>query len=190
MFAERLSQQPEHVKPRYGAACFADLPQTLIHLLTGQGAPALAPEILNGLAPTYDQVILILVDAFGWRFFERYQEDHPFLTEIAKAGVVARLTSQFPSTTAAHVTCIHTGLTPGQSGVHEWQYYEPQLDHMITPLLFSFAGELTGRRYKRQASTPDSFTLQRQSIPAYSNMGSRLMFFNRLALPTRPTRSR
>jgi len=143
VFAERLSQQPEVVKPRYGAACFADLPQTLFHLLTGQGAPALAPEILNGLAPTYDKVILILVDAFGWRFFERYQEDHPFLTEIAKEGVVARLTSQFPSTTAAHVTCIHTGLTPGQSGVYEWQYYEPQLDLMITPLLFSFAGELT-----------------------------------------------
>jgi predicted AlkP superfamily pyrophosphatase or phosphodiesterase len=79
------------------------------------------------------------VDAFGWRFFERFQ-DAPILQRIAKHGSIEKLTSQFPSTTAAHVTTIHTGWNVGQSGVHEWQYYEPQVDAIITPLLFSYSG--------------------------------------------------
>ena len=84
--------------------------------------------------------MLILLDGFGWRFFEKVVEAYPALRRFAAADGVAKLTAQFPSTTAAHITCLHTGLEVGQSGVYEWQYYEPQLDAIITPLLFSYAG--------------------------------------------------
>ncbi|MDM8527592.1 alkaline phosphatase family protein, partial [Anaerolineales bacterium HSG24] len=89
----------------------------------------------------YDKVILVFVDAFGWRFFDQYRNRLPILAQFSQHGKVAKLTSQFPSTTAAHVTCIHTGLNNGQSGVYEWYYYEPLLDEIITPLYFSFAGD-------------------------------------------------
>jgi predicted AlkP superfamily pyrophosphatase or phosphodiesterase len=83
----------------------------------------------------------VFADAFGWRFFEQYQQRSPFLRRVAEQGLVSKLTSQFPSTTAAHVTTIHTGLPVGESGVYEWYYYEPLLDSMIAPLLFSYAGD-------------------------------------------------
>jgi predicted AlkP superfamily pyrophosphatase or phosphodiesterase len=114
----------QFIRPRYDQGGFASIPSRI------QDAFASAK---------YDAVVLFLVDGFGWRFFERFQ-DAPFLKRMARQGRVEKLISQFPSTTAAHVTTIHSGLTVGQSGVYEWYYYEPQLDQIIAPLLFSHAG--------------------------------------------------
>ena len=62
--------------------------------------------------------------------------------------------SQFPSTTASHVTCLHSGLEVGQSGVFEWQYYEPELDAVIAPLLFSHAGTKVRETLAQTAADP------------------------------------
>ena len=121
--------QTNFIKPRYDSGGFASLPRRVTDLLTG-------PE-------KYDAVVLFLIDGFGWRFFEKFQEG-PFLKSIARDGKVEKLTSQFPSTTAAHITTIHSGMPVGEHGIFEWTYYEPTLDAIIAPLLFSFSG--TGER--------------------------------------------
>ncbi|HEY3290862.1 MAG TPA: alkaline phosphatase family protein, partial [Anaerolineae bacterium] len=87
--------------------------------------------------------MLFFIDAFGWRFYAQHADRYPFLQHFARQGVVSKLTSQFPSTTAAHVTTIHTGLAPAQSGVYEWYQYEPVLNTLITPLMFNLAGDQT-----------------------------------------------
>ena len=111
---------PGWVKPAYGSYCFAGIPDTLRQ---AYGLPARSPlpaDVLpDGVA--FDRVIFFFVDAFGWRFFEHYA-DAPFLKAALDGGVVSQLTSMFPSTTAAHVTCIHTGLDVAASGVVEWFY--------------------------------------------------------------------
>ena len=112
------------IKPHYDAGGFTSLPKLILEQLS-----------LN----RYDTVVLFLIDAFGWRFFDKFQ-DTPFLQQITRTGTVTKLTSQFPSTTAAHITTIHTGMPVGEHGIFEWYYYEPTLDHVIAPLLYSFAG--------------------------------------------------
>jgi hypothetical protein len=87
----------------------------------------------------YDHVVLVYLDAFGWRFAERHG-DHPLLRG---ADLVEPLTSQFPSTTVVHTTTIHSGLPVGAHGLYEWFCYDPQLDRLIAPLVFSFAGDDT-----------------------------------------------
>jgi predicted AlkP superfamily pyrophosphatase or phosphodiesterase len=79
-------------------------------------------------------VITVLVDGFGWSFFERFADELPFLRRVVAEGRVSMLSAQFPTTTAAHVTTLHTGLPVGESGVFEWQYYEPTLGAMFMPL--------------------------------------------------------
>jgi len=113
------------VKPKYDKSGFAGIPANIRDYCTSE---------------EYDAVVFFLVDGFGWRFFEKFQES-PFLKRLTKNGRVEKVTSQFPSTTAAHITTIHTGMPVGKSGVYEWYYYEPQLDRIIAPLLFSYAGD-------------------------------------------------
>ena len=127
-------------KPLYDSYCFSNIPGTIEKLLTGKSDFGVLPEdVLVEPKKKYQNVVLFFVDAFGWRFFERYRDQYPALQRFIDAGTVSKITSQFPSTTAAHVTAIHTGQAPGESGVYEWHYYEPQLDAMIAPLLYSYA---------------------------------------------------
>ena len=51
------------------------------------------------------------------------------------------MTAQFPTTTTVHTTTIHTGLSVAEHGLYEWFVYEPELDRLICPLTFSFAGD-------------------------------------------------
>lgn len=129
------------VRPIYDGYGFACIPGTVEQILTGQGGPALPAAALGGLGPRHERVVVLLIDALGWRFFGPRAEADPFLRRFLAGGTVSRLTTMFPSTTAAHVTAMHTGRPPAASGVFEWFFYEPSLDRVIAPLLFSYAGD-------------------------------------------------
>lgn len=148
---------PSFLKPEYGSTCFADIPELLYSCLTDEST-SIQGEWLKTRLPhsRYDAVIFLLIDSFGWRYYEKYAERYPFLQQFAQNGIVAKWTSQFPSTTAAHVTTIHTGLPVGQSGIFEWIYYEPKLDAVIAPLLFSHAGETKRDTLRSSITNPAS----------------------------------
>ena len=69
--------------------------------------------------PTLDdappRVVAVLVDALGWTFVERFAERAPLLARLRSDGVVSKLTTQFPSTTTAHVTTLHTVAARGRA---------------------------------------------------------------------------
>ena len=105
---------PAFLKPRYDTGGFAGIPNRIKEAFA---------------SGSYDAVVLFLVDGFGWRFFERFQ-DTPFIKRIARDGTIEKLTSQFPSTTAAHLTTIHTGLPVGVCAAAEYRQAAPMtLDH-------------------------------------------------------------
>jgi predicted AlkP superfamily pyrophosphatase or phosphodiesterase len=148
----KTTLNPTFIKPCYDRHGFANLPALLTSLLGGPKAQS----PFDGLDETYDNVLLFFIDGFGWRFIERFGEE-ACLQRFYRAGQVARLTSLFPSTTSAHLPFIHSGQPIGESGLHEWNYYEPLLDAMIVPLLFSFSG--TAERDQLKSSGIDPKTL-------------------------------
>ena len=139
----------DHVfsRPLYDSYNFSRIPWTIEAALAGESPAGEPPagespagEPLNAalpvdswgpLADNPDQIVMIFVDAFGWRFCESYAERFPFLARMMRDGNATRITSQFPSTTASHVTTLHTGLTPAASGIYEWFQYEPIIDSVM-----------------------------------------------------------
>ena len=135
------------VRPHYGGYCFLGVPWSIEALLIGDNTKeglspkGLPKDCLPMLDRQTEQVILLFVDGFGWTQFARFFDKLPFLQRVIDQGRVSKITALFPSTTCAHVTCVHSGLSPAQSGLYEWFQYEPALDAVIAPLLFSYAGE-------------------------------------------------
>jgi len=129
---------PHFRKPLYQSYNFANVPSSLPWLFTGQGTPALPNDVFGSFAPPFDHVVLCFIDAFGWLHVEKTLDHSRFLRHAVAHGVVSKMTSMFPSTTAAHVTTIHTGLTPSQSGTYAWQHYDPTVGTIIEPLPFAY----------------------------------------------------
>jgi hypothetical protein len=95
----------EPVRPDYdGAWIGAVVPS----LLAGEPAPGM-PEP----ATRARRVVLLVLDGLGWSMLQAHREKLPTLAAL-EGGVV---TSVVPSTTAAGLTSITTGATPGEHGL-------------------------------------------------------------------------
>jgi Type I phosphodiesterase / nucleotide pyrophosphatase len=78
-----------------------------------------------------ERIALILLDALGLELLMR-ERDHRLVERLD----VVQLDSQFPSTTAAHVTTMHLAEPVEQHGLYEWRVLEPSLGEVIVPLRF------------------------------------------------------
>jgi hypothetical protein len=98
------------------------------------GSFADIPDEVHRRVAAGERVALLFLDALGLRFLHRH-DDHPLLERLH----ITPLRAQFPSTTTAHVTTIHSGLPVADHGLYEWNVLEPELDTIICPLRFSYA---------------------------------------------------
>lgn len=97
--------------------------------------------VLPGSSSPPQRIVVILIDGFGWRFFDEYRERYPFLRRVTERGCVSKITSLFPSTTSVHIPMLHFGCDFNELGITEWFHYEPRFDSVIIPLLNSYAGD-------------------------------------------------
>ena len=89
-------------------------------LLAGLGVAGFTNEL--ELEPA-QSVCLLLVDGLGWRALREHATDAPFLTSLAAGS--APITCGFPSTTAASVSTIGTGVPAGQHGIVGFSFAIP-----------------------------------------------------------------
>ena len=133
---------PASVKPDYDRYCLSNVPSTVLSLLGVDPRRATLPKDALGAteAAGVENVILMLFDGLGYRELLR-QKGQGFFRSLASKGSVRPITTVFPSTTAAALTTVSTGLTPQEHGLPEWFVYMDELDEVIVTLPFAKVGE-------------------------------------------------
>ncbi len=158
------STDPLRALPDYETGNFAHIPGLLQSLLGVETPTPLTPERFGFRPGQFKNVIFLFLDAFGWNVYSYFlNRRNRIVGRLTDKGQVHKITAQFPSTTAAEVTTFHTGQVVGQHGVYEWQYYEPEVDDVIVPLLFSYAGE-----GKRRDTLRDAYIDARDILPTHT----------------------
>ena len=98
----------------------ASLADVVPSLLAGLGVAGFTDRL--GLNPARG-ACLLLVDGLGWNALREHPTDAPFLTSLAEGS--EPITAGFPSTTAASVSTIGTGLLAGQHGIVGFSFAIP-----------------------------------------------------------------
>lgn len=99
----------------------ADIPhlgQVVPSLLAALGAPGF-PNTLE--VPESRSAAVLLVDGLGWELLAEYADDAPVLNRLSRR----QLRVGFPSTTAAGVAAIGTGLASGEHGMVGYTFEMP-----------------------------------------------------------------
>jgi predicted AlkP superfamily pyrophosphatase or phosphodiesterase len=176
---ERSSLSSKFVRPLYESYCFGSIPAFIQQRLCGEALSRALPEdVCQGFSAEYDAVVLVFCDALGWKFTEAMHRDGavPSFTRFSEGTRCSALTSLFPSTTAVHVTGIHSGLTASQTGIFEWHYYEGRVGEIVTPLPFRYTHALKDemgekRTLKGDGTTADAFIPRSAIYPWLSERG-------------------
>jgi len=125
------------VRPDYSKYSFAQIPSLVeILLSTKKDDHPFSDMVLSRVNSKPQNVVLLMIDGFGYNQWLKYGEQLPFLNRVLDKGNLMPLTSLFPSTTAASVNTICSGLTPQEHGLIEWHLYMEELDEIIYTLPF------------------------------------------------------
>jgi hypothetical protein len=126
-----LTGTPLPPPPAYGSRSIADLLPSCAAALGAEGFE-------NVLAlPEVPQICLVMVDGLGRGLLTRRAAHTPFLREKFAAGqgaIPEALDAAFPSTTAASLASLGTGVPPGQHGMVGYDVLAPHLDRVVNQL--------------------------------------------------------
>lgn len=134
---KREKQRGSLLYPFYGRYSLAELPHTVLSIF---GIPQTREKLhielpshhLNGI----ENVVVLFVDGLGYKHFLQAAQQFPLFKRLSQKGEVFPLTTVYPSTTAAALTTMHTGLTPQEHGLPEWVVYFEELNQAIFTLPF------------------------------------------------------
>lgn len=148
--------------PHYQGYSLSNIPSTICRLLgiPDFGECAASQEILDNLEGPYEKVILVVIDALGYKLLNQMLKTGKadFLNDHISDSVYVPLTSICPSTTASALTTLWTGVSPATHGVIGYEMWAKEYGMVINNILhsaMSFVGDTGG--LKRAGFDPEEY---------------------------------
>ena len=96
------------------------------------------------------KTLFVLIDSMGYGNFKEVIQDKEIKNSL-KIFNVKKISSVFPTTTAAAITSILDGRPPGEHGIYEWRMYSDIIKMEFKPLKFMAVDPLMQRKFGRIA---------------------------------------
>jgi hypothetical protein len=162
LHSRRVSGLPEHfILPHYSGYSIANLAPTVAQLLgvTLEGkTPSLPEHLRTDLADDVACVVLLILDAAGYRPFRHYLDaEHSIFSYLSSEGRLVPITSVFPSTTVSALTSIWTGQPPLGHGFLGTKLLLPEQGVLANMLKMAPAVHTRGGRLEDWGWDPESF---------------------------------
>jgi hypothetical protein len=154
--------EPTPVRPRYGDGSLADL---LPSLLARIGAAGFADRLGLADGGPASAAVVLLVDGLGSALLAEHADAAPYLAALTTSG--RRLTTGFPSTTAASIASLATGRPPGSHGLVGYRIATPDRSAVLNTLRWRIDGREPPDPPDPRAIQPDP-TLFEQAAPDVS----------------------
>jgi len=143
------------IHPAYDGLSILNLPSSICRWLSAIELPHPPIDLveLDELASGARQVVVILMDAVGLHWFEKWVDD-----PLVRRGTLGALTSVVPSTTSAALTSLWTGRSPAEHGVLGYEVFLKEyglVANMITHAPASYDGEVGSLQHA--GFDPESF---------------------------------
>lgn len=131
------------VFPQYPDKCFSSIPGTIFNFFGIKSKiPVLTPEFYESyMSNKYKNIVLLFIDGLGFLQWKKYANHYPLFNQLDHNNHLKRLTSIFPSTTAAALTTINCGATPAEHGLFEWYLYLEEIGQTIETIPFKALGQ-------------------------------------------------
>ncbi|TKV28184.1 alkaline phosphatase family protein [Arthrobacter sp. NamB2] len=121
-----LHREPLPAPPAYGAS-------TVAQVMTSSAAALGVDSFTNALTlPESRRIVVVMVDGLGMVLLKKHAAHAPFLRDSLDSARV--LSSAFPSTTAASLASLGTGLPPGQHGMVGYDVLDPAQGRVVNML--------------------------------------------------------
>lgn len=131
------------VRPAYDHSTLADLvPSIGAHL----GVAGCRDDVLG--LPNAQRYVVVLIDGLGWNLVRRAIQHVPYLADLL--GDASPITAAVPSTTATSLTCLGTGLPPGQHGIVGYLSRVPGSSELLNAL--TWESDLVARDYQSRTT--------------------------------------
>jgi hypothetical protein len=154
---EKEKKEGEFIYPFYEKYCFSNIPSTILNFF---GVKFKTPILPAGLhkekveMENSNKIVLLLIDGFGYNQWLACYKNYEFFEIFTRKGLVAPVTTIFPSTTAAALTTINTGLTPQKHALLEWFLYFKEIDMILRTLPFTPLNEKDKNRFLKVRVDP------------------------------------